>query len=66
MPAPCTPAAPGRAHLRIPRSPVEDAIDQVGLESAAGRRVERYSLDVRQLLDIAAGGWPLLRTDASR
>ena len=54
------PGRTGRAHLRIaartsgiPLSRVEEVIDQVGLASAAGRRVKGYSLGMCQRLGIA-------------
>lgn len=54
------PGRTGRAHLRIaarsngiPLPRVEEVIDQVGLASAAGRRVKGYSLGMCQRLGIA-------------
>ncbi|MET7376384.1 ATP-binding cassette domain-containing protein [Micromonospora arida] len=51
----------GRDHLRIlarqaglPRRRVQEVIDGVGLEQAAGRRVGGYSLGMRQRLALAA------------
>ncbi|MFI1097881.1 ATP-binding cassette domain-containing protein [Streptomyces sp. NPDC020917] len=50
----------GRAHLaalargnRIPRARVDEVLAEVGLESAAGRRVAGYSLGMKQRLGIA-------------
>ncbi|MEU4427636.1 ABC transporter ATP-binding protein [Actinoplanes sp. NPDC024001] len=55
------PGRTGRAHLRIgahangiPRSRVDEVLDQVGLTAAAGRRIRGYSLGMRQRLGIAA------------
>ncbi len=55
------PGRTGRAHLRIaarslglPRARVEEVLDQVGLTSAAGRRIRGYSLGMRQRLGIAS------------
>jgi ABC-2 type transport system ATP-binding protein len=55
------PGRSGRAHLRIaalsngiPLSRVDEVLDQVGLLSAAGRRIKGYSLGMRQRLGIAA------------
>ncbi|HET6969337.1 MAG TPA: ABC transporter ATP-binding protein, partial [Ornithinibacter sp.] len=55
------PGRTGRAHLRIgartngiPRSRVDEVIDQVGLGAAAGRRIKGYSLGMRQRLGIGA------------
>lgn len=67
------PGRTGRAHLRIagrangiPSSRVDQVIGQVGLESAAGRRIKSYSLGMRQRLGIAAallGDPPVLLFD---
>jgi ABC-2 type transport system ATP-binding protein len=55
------PGRTGRAHLRIaartngiPLPRVEEVIDQVGLGTAAGRRIKGYSLGMRQRLGIAS------------
>jgi ABC-2 type transport system ATP-binding protein len=54
------PGRSGRNHLRvlalaagIPRSRVEEALELVGLENAANRRVRTYSLGMRQRLGLA-------------
>jgi len=67
------PGRTGRAHLRIaarsngiPLSRVEEVVAQVGLGSAARRRVGGYSLGMRQRLGIAAallGDPPVLLFD---
>jgi ABC-2 type transport system ATP-binding protein len=55
------PGRSGRDHLRalalaaeIPSSRVEEVLDLVGLEAAAGRRVKTYSFGMRQRLGLAA------------
>ena len=55
------PARSGRDHLRaialaaeLPRPRVEEVLDLVELEPAAGRRVKTYSLGMRQRLGLAA------------
>ena len=55
------PGRSGRDHLRmlgaavdLPRSRVEDVLQLVELEQAAGRRVKGYSLGMRQRLGLAA------------
>ncbi|MEU7750504.1 ATP-binding cassette domain-containing protein [Micromonospora sp. NPDC049101] len=55
------PGRTGRNHLRIlarqarlPKRRVQEVIDNVGLERAAGRRVGGYSLGMRQRLALAA------------
>jgi ABC-2 type transport system ATP-binding protein len=55
------PGRTGRAHLRvaahtngIPLGRVDQVIEQVGLESAARRRISGYSLGMRQRIGIAA------------
>ena len=67
------PGRTGRAHLTIaarsngiPRSRVDEVLDQVGLTGAAGRRIKGYSLGMRQRLGIAAallGDPPVLLFD---
>jgi ABC-2 type transport system ATP-binding protein len=67
------PGRTGRAHLRIgartngiASSRVEEVLDQVGLDAAAGRRIRGYSLGMRQRLGIAAallGDPPVLLFD---
>jgi ABC-2 type transport system ATP-binding protein len=55
------PGRSGRNHLRVlaaagrhPESRVPEVLEQVGLESAAGRRAKGYSMGMRQRLAIAA------------